>query len=208
LWGSFLSYQTYQDRKKQKSAWPDFAKAQDFSFMPGKFADHSGCISGEYSGHRVKIETTANQRTRFTLDMGSQTMKRVLGSALASSIWQPEKVVNILKITRVPDRYGGGRARIENDGDRISYVAEGVINDPEQLESILTHLKELASAYLPLIAVGGEIIPALRNVTSYSDLERPAIALMRGIGKSTTNRFAHQAGKLQCRRCLTSFAPN
>ena len=192
-----LAWYIHRQGERRKLPWQQVAAKHNMVFTPGQFPGNKGYISGEYRGYVVTVETV-NEMTRVRIGVPNN----VEADESCNEI-TPEYVMSMLNLTK-------DGIKIRSAGRIVLDESHQMIYDARHFEVILNRLCDVADTYRPILAAGGEAVPALRKMMleHYMGPGKQAVELLRGIGERTAARFKHRAHNLICPHCLTRFAGN
>ncbi len=154
---------------------------------------------GNYRGYQLEFEALGKifSQTRLSLTASQNT-------AVSDEALTPQAVERLL--TPRTAKFGWrGKVQIEAGGQVLDYEQIEVELDVDFLQFLFDKCCDLLDAYPKIIAVGGEMAPALQTVADQSDHPFHSIAhqLLQNISQETTARLQDKAAHLLCPSCLT-----
>jgi hypothetical protein len=87
----------------------------------------------------------------------------------------------------------------------VCYEQEGIENDSDYLGYLFDLLSDLADAYSAVVALGGKVVPFLKDMLARHHHELIAAELLKNIAKRTTEQLGDRAPQLLYPSCLTRY---
>lgn len=207
FWG-IRSVSRHQQETK-KSSWRTFASSRGLTFVPGKFRRHESYVTGTYHHHQLNLKTFNQSRGKSscTYTFLSLSVDPPVNGSLASrkdvmSLLTPSSPDYLLKNVKLK---GSIAAQTVDQNVSLGYVQEGIENDSEYLGKVLDLLSDLSEAYSAVVALGGEVVPFLKDTIARHYHKSIAAELLRAIARNTTARFGERASQVLCSSCLTRY---
>ncbi len=215
-----LPLQRPQTKKKwrrteeKKSSWQVLAASEHLIFVPGKSPRHKSYITGTYRHHRLKLEIFRKYAlcTRLAVSVdklanGSlQNDPDLPGEQVARkdaiSLLTPTSPHYILKEAQLK---GSIAAQTVDQIVHMCYEQNGIENDLEYLRYLFDLLSDLAEAYFPVVALGGEAVPFLKDMMASIHLKSIATEWLRAIARRTTEQLGDRSPQVLCPFCLTRY---
>ncbi len=203
-----VTFFIYLFEENKKQAWRLFAVVNNLTLESGNLLAGGLSVSGDYRGHRLKLEQCRENKTTFTRMTLTRRQSGRPDKELRGNL-STQDVINTLAPNGLPTV---GKLKATAGGREISYKEAGIIGDPSALEYISTLLSDMLDGYPVIWAAGGEAVPALQTIaTSYNGPQRVvvwklreiAMRLLEDIARTT---MAHQAEGLLCPVCLVRFS--
>ncbi len=202
----FMSYISYQEKKRKTASWQKFAASNQLDFTPASlFA--GARVAGNYQGYHLELDTyesggkNSKTYTRIVLSTNYRLPKNK--SDVNEQII-PEDALSLFTARSIHLK---GKIDAEKNGCRMSYRQLDIESNVKYLQSVFDLLCDLANAYPVAVAMGVEVVPALQKIATNSDSKLKSITaqLLQDIEQSTTSQLGHRAQNLLCPRCLTCF---
>lgn len=184
--------------KKEEAIWQRLAKSQKLTFTPsGNLPDTF--VTGSYRGHFLSLRTLENDTTGEMQTRVSLNRKQPVADKTDLQIL--DELAKLVESQTLK-----GCFEIEANGSCIIYEQPGVETDIAYLRNIFNLLDELITIYPQVIKLGGEVIPALKEIGQGSEAFRqPCVQMIKDIAQETTQRLSEQISELWCPGCLTQL---
>ncbi len=199
--GAFSSPDETEPDKPIHDPWGAFAARHRLTFKPGGLLTGGARMYGVYRGHQLEITEIRIQNDIYiTAVVDIKDPSRKKRAAMAKEVSGNPAFKNVLAIL-APDGLHGISGEFTSDSRQILYTNSDVLAD-EQVGRICHLLSDLGDEYLPVVAMGGEVAPALQTVAGENSLLRGVVVQMLKDIAGATQSLASRAGHLLCPRCL------
>jgi RNase P subunit RPR2 len=218
--GGLLMYQRinrrlFLEHERLLSAWRKLGQTTSLTYTPGIFRWLKGqpaTLAGSYRGHQVKLDTFI----RNVVDEKTYPFTRIVltvNPAVAAELHQatdetPIAAELIARLTLADRSTAKWPIQTRANGHQLYYEQRHLATDANYLQLLLDILSNQADAHAQLLALGGEAMPSLQELSQVSKdpkMRETAIQLMRGIAAKTSRELNRLSAELFCPRCLSRF---
>lgn len=215
-YGWYFILTRYQaGENKEKSGWLKLASSNNLNFKPAYLFRTNATVTGNYRGYHLNLCTFKQKRHRkkpdqvYTYLALSSPRSNHLISGQGTELGNPLSIKEVTALlTPKGFRYKlKGQIEVKPNARKLSYEQVGFERSEKYLQFVCDLLADLGDAYNSLVALGGEVVPALREILEQTDQSLSPIAhqLLADIGRETTDRLASRISNVLCPQCLTHF---
>lgn len=191
--------------KDKYSFWKNFAEVNAMTFnQRGKYVS----LSGVYLNCHFDIETDLSKEAidiAVKIPFQKKKHPQAEGTKGMPEEYALNKVINLL----MPADFLPitGTVDVKSSHRKIVYTNYYGSGEPKFLPRICTLLAHIANGYPNVVALGGEIVPALQKIAQEKShiLQNVAIAAIKDIVDSSVRQVKGYTTPLICPHCLTYF---
>jgi hypothetical protein len=204
-------YFSYLAREGQKKAWQHFAATYGLKFEPAIFNSY---VHGQLRGRYLTLDSFSKSEgkrsrtyTRFRLaSLTDRPNPILLPDSAPGKAWTSTEIDQIL-FTAMFYQFKG-ELTVRKEDRTLVYEQPGLETQPMILERLVELLSDMADNLPKLIALGGEVMPALNTLAGdrYHPLRPVVLFVMEDIARATTRQWRTQAAISLCPTCYTCCA--
>lgn len=193
-----------KDYKVNSLFWKKFAKDNDLTFQR---EDEFIFIEGSYKGHPLKMETNlVYENTDINVEITQKPEKKktpLKNFNHTPEYYTTEGVIKLLMPTDLHVRYS--KIKVNTSKHIIYFKGDNLRIQGKRLSQTCQALINLAYSYPTVVALGGQVVPALGEITREGPyiLRDVAATALKQIAKETRQQ-AHKSS-LICPYCISHF---
>ncbi len=191
-------------KKKAFASWKKVADRHDLDFSD--WVNGVGVL-GVYRGYNLELRPIFRRKEKADTQLALSSVDAPVYASKTGQSLVEQDVEALLTPTNA-DFELGGWLQITQQGQRLVYEQKDIETDPDYLRFLFDKCCDLLDVYPQIVALGGEAIPALLQITDQKThpLQQMAICLLSDIGQDTTHRLGRKASSIVCPTCMVYFA--